>query len=450
MRQLFSRQLFYTVFQQPQVLVALIVIVFLPLLFVYTANLFLDAGRANYVATVESAVASIHDALALTIAGDRYQPAAYEEMVLRTVARNHDMISLELVVPEVAGLRVAHSSQPGRRDQLYERDLLLARATIEVNQTLHEVVVDEAGSQIQSVRLVRDQSGTQFYIISTYSLNNLEAAFVKNLWSIYPVLLVIYVIVLVIAIWHVHAISYRDLFTYTYDTLRSRRQFTQMIAHELREPLTVARGYASMMLENNTLSQKDRAELEQIKHATERIASSIADIVDVAKIQAGTTQLVIAPVDIGEVTVAVLNDVRPRLNDIPITLVQSGRLAGAVVKSDEQAITQVIRRLVEHSIDNLVAGTIEIDINARRTTCDIHIKIRGKGPAMHDARKTFAPFFATPGSKTHETLVAGLSAWIARQYIDTIGARVNVESIKDVGVDIVVSVPTSYHQHTAS
>ncbi len=428
-----------------QLQLALLVIVLLPLLYVYSANTFLNAGQANQVALLESSAEILHDAVTITA-----QVAGNDRRVLQrelnlAAARNNDLLRLELLARSGTNFTVLVANQNLDNRRFVANDLLLSQAMMIPGQTVHSLEVNQDNQTVLvSARLIRQAGQNDLYVMSEFSLARSEAAFTEAAQSAYLVLLIIYLIVLMVAIWHVRATSYYDLFSYTYDTLKSRRQFTHMIAHELRTPLTAIRGYSSMLSEQEKLPKKTREHIVQIQLATDRISSSVGALLDVARVQSGSVPLEITSVDVPSVVVSVLDKVRPNIHDKSVSLVQSGELAGVEVETDKLRLQQILVAVVQHAIDNIDKGSIEVDVRSERHFCKLRIKTMGDGLATHNYKKVFAPFFTSPSTKSHETLSSGLESWIARQYIDLIGARVSVESIKDVGTHVVITIPRHY------
>ena len=69
------------------------------------------------------------------------------------------------------------------------------------------------------------------------------------------------------------------------------------------------------------------------------------------------------------------------------------------------------------------------------------MKDTGMGIQAEDQKKLFAPFFRVESADVSKITGSGLGMWITKQLVDLLGGQVAVESIKDVGTHVVVTLP---------
>jgi signal transduction histidine kinase len=92
---------------------------------------------------------------------------------------------------------------------------------------------------------------------------------------------------------------------------RAKSIFLANMSHELRTPLNSILGFSHLLRERGA-SEQQRHELDIINRSGEYLLGLINDVLDVAKIEAGRSELEIAPCNLGKLTEDVMDMIRPR------------------------------------------------------------------------------------------------------------------------------------------
>lgn len=89
-------------------------------------------------------------------------------------------------------------------------------------------------------------------------------------------------------------------------------EFLNIASHELRTPMTVIRGYITMMLDGDAgeISDEAKTYLERVLKSTNRQLNLINDMLDIAKLEAGKQEFDIRPVNIPHCIREVADDMR--------------------------------------------------------------------------------------------------------------------------------------------
>ena len=91
---------------------------------------------------------------------------------------------------------------------------------------------------------------------------------------------------------------------------RAKSEFLAGMSHELRTPLNGVLGYAQLLSMEGGLSARQARGLETIQQSGLHLLALINDILDLARIEAGRTELTLAPVDLPELLRSVVNLMR--------------------------------------------------------------------------------------------------------------------------------------------
>ena len=130
---------------------------------------------------------------------------------------------------------------------------------------------------------------------------------------------------------------------------RMSDEFYALIAHQLRTPLTPILGWARMLMQQRPDDPVLRRAAEVIERNVHIEVRLVDDMLDVTRIQRGTLELVIRPVDVTDIGRAVVVDQRRRLEgrSLPIELDLPDR--PLLVNGDAARIEQILTALIANA-----------------------------------------------------------------------------------------------------
>ena len=225
---------------------------------------------------------------------------------------------------------------------------------------------------------------------------------------------------------------------------RLKSNFIATMSHELRTPLTSVIGYSEMMLEGlgGPLTSEQREYLGIIMEKGENLLQLITSILDISKIEAGRTRLVIAEVDVGQV-----------LRDAVATVLPLARKKGVKVvwepsplpriHCDRDKVRQCIVNLVNNAVKFTPAGG-QVTVDARPLPGErvaLQVADTGIGIAPDHLARVFDVFYQVDGSSTREYGGAGLGLAIVKSYVEAHGGEIKVESAPGKGSTFTVVLP---------
>ena len=428
----------------PQLQIAFVLVLLLPAAFVYVGYAFLDAGRYNQDSLQQQSIHTIHQSLHLLLSVHEFNLNEIQRSLQQIQTENTDWYGSRVLLRQGDLLVVIASTDRQELDATVAMDSLYTEAVRLAGQTVHQLVEHSGRTMWRSVQVGDPSSRTLFVTESFYDLTNSQQIFLTGAIQAYVVLMVVFLTLIMISYWHIRSTSYQDLYEYIRAVLKNRQRFTHMVTHELRAPLTAIRGYASMLQESNTLSPEQQKQVQNIQRSSERVLSIVGELLEIAQIQSGKIKVEVASVDLAELVTLTLDELRPLTRNKQISLSQSGVLHRATVTTDPKRVQQILVNLVSNAIKYSEEGRIEVEIKQLHTGYELRIKDTGLGISAENQRKLFAPFFRIQDQKRYDALGVGLGMWITRQYIDVIGASVEVESIKDVGTHVVITIPKEF------
>lgn len=206
---------------------------------------------------------------------------------------------------------------------------------------------------------------------------------------------------------------------------RLRRQMVSDVAHELRSPVTNLMCTLEAMQDG--LTPMDRASIDVLHEETLFLQRLIADLQDLALVEAGRLDLQSAPVDVGDA----LRRAAAALGSgtgAPLTVTIDPDLP--TVAGDAGRLEQVFRNLLSNARRHTPSsGHIEASAG-RGPGHDVRIEVADSGDGIDAAHLPFVfdRFYRADDSRSRATGGAGLGLAIVRQVVLAHGGRVTAES----------------------
>ena len=127
----------------------------------------------------------------------------------------------------------------------------------------------------------------------------------------------------------------------------TERQFLLSVSHELRTPLTSIRGYAEAIADGAVADTTHAAAV--ITTEARRLERLVADLLDLAKLDARSFSFHLREVDAAEVVEEAAEELRPVLDEAGLTLWVDNPGGPQMVVADPDRLDQVLANLLENA-----------------------------------------------------------------------------------------------------
>ena len=208
---------------------------------------------------------------------------------------------------------------------------------------------------------------------------------------------------------------------------RLKSNFVNSVSHELRTPLTSIMGYSEFLEDEigGTLAPEQQKFVAQIQAGTQRLQRLVDDLLDFARIDAGTFTLRIAEADFCARAREVAASVQPQMEGAHLTLAVACE-GPLLLAMDPQRIGQVLINLLSNALKFTPEGG-RITVRARPEAGGVRCEVTdtGVGIAADDLPKLFQRFSQLPGSQAGGT---GLGLSICKALVEAHGGTIGVES----------------------
>ena len=218
-------------------------------------------------------------------------------------------------------------------------------------------------------------------------------------------------------------------------------EFLNIAAHELRSPLGIIRGYASMLSEG-TLPEADRGTaLARIAEKAEEMARLISDMLETARLETLGLELELEPVDLLRVIDMAVGEMRPLLGSKHRFAVAEHPDSIAVV-ADEKRLTAMLTNLIDNAIKySPGGGDIEVACEHDGRVARVTVRDHGIGINAEQAHMLFTRFGRLVTPETSHIRGTGLGLYLARETARLHGGDIHVSSTLGGGSTFTVVLP---------
>jgi two-component system phosphate regulon sensor histidine kinase PhoR len=222
-----------------------------------------------------------------------------------------------------------------------------------------------------------------------------------------------------------------------------RRDFVANVSHELRTPLTAIRGYVEALLDDSGGAPQTRQFLEIVARHTSRMERLVADLLRLARLDAGQEPLDIAPCDLQQMFKAVVADLAQTIaaKDQHVDIAVSPD--ACAINADPAKLHDVMRNLVENAV-NYSPEHAAVRVEAMRRDGHVEITVSDSGPGIPaaDLTRVFERFYRVDKARSRPGGM-GLGLAIVRHLVELHGGRATAENRPEGGARFTVTLPAA-------
>lgn len=215
-----------------------------------------------------------------------------------------------------------------------------------------------------------------------------------------------------------------------------KSEFLSIASHQLKSPITVIKGYSSMLIEGSYGKFTDKAKevLNSIFNSAENLVIIIDDFLNVSRIEQGRMKYDFGPVDVKKL----VNNITEELSQVAqrtkteLTVTIDKPEENYTIVADYGKIRQVVINLLDNAIKYTSEGFVKVKLSKIEKAEKIHIEIKDNGIGM--SRQTISKLFQRfsrakdIGTQAQSKGGSGLGLYIAREMVLAHGGRIFAES----------------------
>lgn len=232
----------------------------------------------------------------------------------------------------------------------------------------------------------------------------------------------------------------RDVNSYA-EMLSHKGEFVETVSHDLRQPLTMISGYATMIQMVGELNEQQRSYLQKITGGLDTLNRMVNNILDLGRIETGT-RLRLEKVDIGDLVNSVVEEFGPRAEQRKINLSNTTQLVEPLIlEADNELMRQAVYNILDNAIKFTgINGKVRVWVENQASKCVIFIQDTGIGISPIDLPGIFD---RTVRSNIHEAgqRTSKLGLTIVKSIVELHGGKVLVESQLGKGSTFRIEIP---------
>lgn len=226
--------------------------------------------------------------------------------------------------------------------------------------------------------------------------------------------------------------------------LKSKSEFIEVAAHQLRTPLTSINWiFESLAKETMPDSQKEMVDMGVI--AASNILKTVNDLLDVSQIEEGRYGYKFQDMDVNAFVEEVLSQMMPYAKEMGINLYLKKSEGPITVSIDPQKLSIVFANLVSNAIKyNIENGevTVEVAQQQDKPYVEVTVKDTGIGIPSEEIQRLFTKFFRADNAQKTVADGTGLGLYITKNIVRRHGGDIWAESQLNRGSIFHVTIPT--------
>ncbi|MCF7835861.1 MAG: hypothetical protein K9M15_01950 [Candidatus Marinimicrobia bacterium] len=205
---------------------------------------------------------------------------------------------------------------------------------------------------------------------------------------------------------------------------QAKSEFLSIASHQLRTPITVIKGYTSMLLEGDygKLPQKATETINKVFQSSNRLAMMIEDFLNISRIEMGRMKYEFDNFDLKKVAEDIIADFldnNSKAKSLDIKFESQG--TNFEIYADKNKITQVLSNLIDNSVKYTPKGFINISLHKTQNDNAVLFQIEdsGVGIPQETLPQLFTKFTRAKDISRLHTGGTGLGLFVAKKIVES-------------------------------
>jgi PAS domain S-box-containing protein len=224
------------------------------------------------------------------------------------------------------------------------------------------------------------------------------------------------------------------------DSLKS--EFVATVSHDLRLPLTLMRGYATMLQMVGDLNEQQKGYMRKVINGVENMSRLVNNLLDLGRIEAGVG-LQLSAVSAGDVVEHVISSLQLQAAQKEIQFsVQAPETGQTILEADPALLQQAVFNLVENAVKYTpMHGKVQVEVLERPQSILFSVRDSGIGIAPIDQPRMFEKFYLGGQREANQQRGSGLGLAIVKSIVERHGGQVWLESTLGKGSTFYLELP---------
>ena len=223
------------------------------------------------------------------------------------------------------------------------------------------------------------------------------------------------------------------------DALKS--EFVATVSHDLRSPLTLMRGYATMLEMVGDLNEQQSNYVLKIISGVESMSSLVNNLLDLGRIESGV-DLQLEMISAQEIADRVVSSLQAQATQRQVQLKYMPQEEIPHMQADPALVQHALNNLVENAIKySESGGEVNVRVNAHKDYVIYEVSDHGIGIAPVDQPRLFEKFFRGAQQTDKQQRGSGLGLAIVKSVAERHAGRVWFKSQLGKGSTFYMAIP---------
>ncbi|MBU2574811.1 MAG: HAMP domain-containing protein [Elusimicrobia bacterium] len=222
---------------------------------------------------------------------------------------------------------------------------------------------------------------------------------------------------------------------------RLKEELFHSVAHDLRAPLLTMQGYIRLLENSRAVTEKSSGYIANIKNSSSRLFEMLENILDIAKMEAGSVKPHLAEIKTAEFLGGVFENFKALFEQKNVKFLFEPGSAPAVFKGDERLLKRVFDNLLSNAYKFTPAGgTVRLCAESEKGSVSFCVSDTGPGIPGGRLKMIFEKYRQLRGPE-EEQQGFGLGLAIAKKIAEIHNGRIWAESETGAGLKVFFTVP---------
>lgn len=211
---------------------------------------------------------------------------------------------------------------------------------------------------------------------------------------------------------------------------QAKTEFISIASHQLRTPLSIVKGYLSMILDGDYGSVKKSLAriLEKVYSSNERLINLVNELLNISRIESGRLEYRFEPVRLEKIVQELVDEFKMKAEAKKLELRFDYPKNLPKVNVDSQKIKEVISNLLDNSIKYTEKGWVAVKLDYKNKQIICSVVDTGLGIKPDEREKLFEKFARGQSSQFTSSHGLGVGLYICKKFIEGHGGKIWAES----------------------
>jgi PAS domain S-box-containing protein len=226
----------------------------------------------------------------------------------------------------------------------------------------------------------------------------------------------------------------------------AKDRFLATMSHELRTPLNAILGFTGLMLMRlpGPLTETQERQLTHVQNSGRHLLALINDLLDLARIESGHTDLALEDMDVVAVFDEVAATLRPTAESRGLSLAVDPAGKPLLARADRRALRQVALNLLGNAVKFTQQGGVRVRAEPAdregRAMVALAVTDTGVGIGPEDQARLFQAFVQVGDRRTREQ-GTGLGLHLSLKLVEQMGGALTLHSEPGIGSTFTLWLP---------